>query len=445
MENLYRPNTIKDYGIHQNIIKEISNWLVDWENGTQKKPLILQGDAGCGKSLLITLLFKDKKYDIIDFQPNFTSTHKNDMKRLKTYITTNNIFNMIEKRKKIILFDNIDIGNTWERGYITDLLQLLIELKKYKNKKIHPSVYTISKPIKSKKLASIKREAFLLEIPKISNNDLYSIAVNINIHSKLKLDIATLKYYSNNSFGDICKLRQNILLDLKKKNKIISDKDLSFKPIYSIEEYLNPKIDADIDIYISIFNSEPLFTVPNIYDNAWNILDKIYTGDNNIKYKYYKIILDNIINWGIIDNYYGYSLSYYNEYKAIFGIAQNMVIIRKLRQQYTFSTVLLKTSNLYSRISQSSFNYKSIKELSNNLNINPSDFNVFSYILAKILIDTKYDIKILCDYLISKKINMINFDRIIKYNCISFIIEKKINSNRKNIMRKLINKHYKVL
>ena len=41
MENLYRPNTIKDYGIHQNIIKEISNWLVDWENGTQKKPLIL--------------------------------------------------------------------------------------------------------------------------------------------------------------------------------------------------------------------------------------------------------------------------------------------------------------------------------------------------------------------------------------------------------------------
>ena len=70
------------------------------------------------------------------------------------------------------------------------------------------------------------------------------------------------------------------------------------------------------------------------------------------------------------------------EYNACVGIGKPMYILRHARRQYSYSHYHLKTSNLFSRISQSSFNWKSISELSSRLDITRNQYHTFSYILA---------------------------------------------------------------
>ena len=73
------------------------------------------------------------------------------------------------------------------------------------------------------------------------------------------------------------------------------------------------------------------------------------------------------------------------------GIIKPLQIIRNARQNNKWSPICLKTSNLFSRISQSSFNWRSISELSYKVGVSRNEFHQFSYIISKIIIRLVFD------------------------------------------------------
>ena len=128
-----------------------------------------------------------------------------------------------------------------------------------------------------------------------------------------------------------------------------------------------------------------------------------------------------------------------NEYRAYLGVAFPMKYIRDARKQYGYTFVTLKTSNLFSRISQSNFNWKSISELSIRLGVTRNQYHLFSYIIAKFIENEAINLNDLGEFLKRQAIIPGDLDRIIRYNCISSYIDKILTSRRKTILRKILN------
>ena len=478
-ESLYKLQSLAEYIIHKKKIEFLEKWINKWENGekNEKKYIILSGPSGCGKSLLVHLLFKKHNYDLVEFMPSHNNTHKNEVKRLLQLLTATNILSMIGGNKKAVLFDDIEIGNSGDRGYLNDILAMFEGIEK---KKIisNPAIFTISGGIKYKKVLAIEKHAVLVQLTSPTNYEIFQIAKYLSSKMSLGIEDHKLLFLSNGMQGDLRKLyhafelhKFNDKLDendsevdnnvfptindnLSKNSKIYDEtlvlnnegcgvlykKDLEFSPLNSIEQYINPDKEISITTYQRIFESEPMFTPANIYDNSWNVLKDVHYKDEEDRRIDYAKILNSICDWAIMENYYCDPNCYAAyEFRSCVGIAKPMDLLRKSRKTYAYSHVNLKTSNLFSRISQSSFNWKSISELSDRLNITRNQYHQFSYVISKMIANNNINLSDLGNYLLRQSINPGDLDRIIRYNCISNILEKEVPTKRKTIVRKILN------
>ncbi len=455
----YKLNSLDEYIIHKKEVNTLKLWLDDINNNTTKKYIILTGPSGCGKTLLVNLLFKKYQYDLIDFVPTHQQTHKNEIKRLYQLLTAKNILSMIGSYKKAILFDDIEVSNNNDRGYLNDVLGLLEDINKRKVFS-NPAIFTISGTLKLKKIQALEKYAILINLNVPNTYESFQVAKYISIKQNISLDDYKLQFLANNIQGDIRKIYQafNIYsksIEVKNNNNekykqdldidtsnwdITYKKDLEFSPISSMESYLNPNNNADIGIYQKIYESEPIFTSANIYDNSWNILKNINFSNTSERTEVYEKILNSTCNWCILDNYYtDHNFNICSEYRSCSGIAKPMMTLRHYRNKYGYKHVNIKTSNLFSRISQSNFNWKSISELSDRLDISRNQYHQCSYIIAKLISNKKIDLHKLGVFLLNHNIIACDLDRIIRYNCISDILEKEIATKRKTIVRKILN------
>ena len=485
-ESLYKLQSLAEYIIHKKKIEFLEKWINNWENGekNEKKYIILSGPSGCGKSLLVHLLFKKHNYDLVEFMPSHNNTHKNEVKRLLQLLTATNILSMIGGNKKAVLFDDIEIGNSGDRGYLNDILTMFESIEK---KKIisNPAIFTISGGIKYKKVLAIEKHAVLVQLTSPTNYEIFQIAKYLSSKMSLGIEDHKLLFLSNGMQGDLRKLyhafelhkfndkscdndddgvdnhvedtiiKDPIINDNPSKNnkineeqRILNDegwgvlykKDLEFSPLNSIEQHINPDKEISITTYQRIFESEPMFTPANIYDNSWNVLKNVYYNDEEDRRVDYEKILNSVCDWAIMENYYCDPNCYAAyEFRSCVGIAKPMDLLRKSREKNTYSHVNLKTSNLFSRISQSSFNWKSISELSDRLDITRNQYHQFSYVIAKMIANNNINLSDLGNYLLRQSINPGDLDRIIRYNCISNMLEKEVPTKRKTIVRKILN------
>ena len=121
------------------------------------------------------------------------------------------------------------------------------------------------------------------------------------------------------------------------------------------------------------------------------------------------------------------------------GVVIPLYYIRTCRTKYNWNTYTFKTSNLYSRISQSSFNNRSLCELSCQLGIHKPEYHLFTYILYQLLMlnDSNITTNII-EYLVDKHITSTDLDRLFRYNCLSHIIEKQLTTKKRSSIRKLL-------
>ena len=133
MTSYYLPTfDINNYIIHKLAIKKLIYWLNHFDEEDQPKCAIIYGYPGTGKTTLIHSILKYLNYDIIHFEPNPNKTHKKEILRLEQILNEKNIMMMIYNIKKCIFFDDIEIGTSGDRGFISDIITLL-DKKKRKN------------------------------------------------------------------------------------------------------------------------------------------------------------------------------------------------------------------------------------------------------------------------------------------------------------------------
>ena len=160
MKDIYIPQNLSEYFIHENKVKQIKNWIENWQARKTNKYLILYGLSGTGKTLLLNLILKEYGYDIINYEPNYNLTQKQEVNRIESVLKSYNIKQMMGFKTKAILFEDIEIGSSNDRGYLNYILTILNNT----NIKNNLAIFTFNGNLKTKKIIEIEKVALLIKL-----------------------------------------------------------------------------------------------------------------------------------------------------------------------------------------------------------------------------------------------------------------------------------------
>jgi replication factor C large subunit len=197
----YKPKSLGEIVGNSTLIKHLTNY--NW-----KRPLLLYGSTGIGKSVLIEAFARDYNFDIIQM------TDEN-LDRAKEISQTQSLFGG-GGRRRLLLFDNVEV--------ISDIKKVTEFLKETKEMKV-PTVL-ITSDFKSKRLTTIKRLCEKVQMRKPLATTIANILEKICEKEKVKANKEILLKIAENSGGDV----RASILDLetiaKGKSEIKGEEDL---------------------------------------------------------------------------------------------------------------------------------------------------------------------------------------------------------------------------
>ncbi|MFH1592255.1 MAG: replication factor C large subunit [Candidatus Woesearchaeota archaeon] len=189
----YKPKTINHLLIDKEKINDIKRFIVE------KKPLIISGPTGSGKTTLVYLLAKDMDYEVLEINAS-DNRNKNTIEEvLLPAIKEASLF----AKGRLILIDDVEaLSGTSDRGGIQALANILPQTK-------WPILLTTSDH-SSKKLAPIRKKTGLVELNTPSTQALVSFLTQLCDQEKIVYNPKILEELANKNKGDI----RAILMDL---------------------------------------------------------------------------------------------------------------------------------------------------------------------------------------------------------------------------------------
>ena len=168
--------------------KTVINWCKSFEENKKKldikRGLYVFGLSGIGKTEFVNNLFKTQNYDVIHYNAGDVR-NKNVIETItKNYMSDTNIISMFkrEKKKMIIVMDEIDGMNSGDKGGINTLIKL-IRPKKTKKQKLEDTtscpIICIGSYKIDKKIRELMKVCELIELERPTNNQIKNIICNI--------------------------------------------------------------------------------------------------------------------------------------------------------------------------------------------------------------------------------------------------------------------------
>ena len=102
MGNYGQPINLAQFSLYPKQINELKNWVSAIKDNKDSgiRTAFLIGPSGSGKTSLVRNLFQDFGYDLVEFTPDPSNTHKSEMDRLNTVLNVGNVMMMIGGKKK---------------------------------------------------------------------------------------------------------------------------------------------------------------------------------------------------------------------------------------------------------------------------------------------------------------------------------------------------------
>jgi hypothetical protein len=230
-EKKYVPKKINEIIGNKEAIDDIVLWLRNFKKN-KCSCLLITGGHSVGKTMIINIILNELNYDIQ--QVNFYKIKKGIDDLSETINSCYNIISYINKKKPMILIDDLDlITSITEKTYIINLIK--------KNEKMHQiPIILIAGNSHNKLIGQIKKNMDEIKILKPCIKDILILMEKIIKTEKMKIDKDTIYKIIEHSkciFNRII----FILADLKNiyKNKEITLEDFN--------NYNNTFIDSTID------------------------------------------------------------------------------------------------------------------------------------------------------------------------------------------------------
>jgi len=454
--NKYRPEKLTDFVNMDDTIETIISWLNCFKTKKLTKNfkncLLIVGNSGVGKTVLIELILKIYNYSVTRFDASSNLSNNIIEEKIISILSTRNILSYMT-----------DIGSS---AIIIDELDVIDSKKEFGSSKIINLLYYNQEQFyKNKKTKKTHKKYIINKVPIICiSNGKYSkklkdnsVVININAPGSINLEIIINKIMKGENFyidqsiiQIIISVSQNdyrmcisILEDVYTYMKVNgSDKNLLIKKINSIgnKNIIQSIYDDTNDIYtekktynelLDIYTSHNKSLILLSYENFIPVVNKTCRGNYKTKIKlcieYYNNLLHSNLFLHKMFNHWELQ-----QYLAIPFLSINNIMLKNKKKHTPLP--FLKHSLVMSKYNYRFYNLKFINNLSKKLDIDMRNFYITSYLLYNILYNSND--KIILKYInILKKfaINSKDFFKIIKLSILpnNISITKKLENKIK--------------
>ena len=371
----YRPTTLKNYIGKEDDIKEIREWIENFET-RKEKFLVLYGNPGVGKTTLARIIFDKYNYEIVEINTSDYRSKKMIKERVGVISGSSIVLDMTYNRKNLfktkkykrtgVLMDEIDgITMNTESSGIQELIDIIVGIKKKKKNKF-PIICTCNS-IKNKKIKLLTKNALTLRITKPSPSELKELGERIikneNIPIKkqiLKQIIGQMKeyrelinvlyqihiYYKNTSSKATITSEMILINFMNKTNTKDKAKDKTKgEPTNEKVETTKVKVEEAKD-YI-------LDTSINLLDNVQSKIK--YIINNNVDQNDIRLIVNSDSNVFFLSLYSNYLniIKHYKLNKEIqYEIIQSIIENNRISELYNSKIFLNQTWELNNYLSE---------------------------------------------------------------------------------------------
>ena len=179
----YKPNSLKEIIGQDSAILQLKDSL--------KKPILIHGAAGTGKTAAICALAHDLNYELIELNASDFRNEEEINNIVGNSIKQRSLFN----KGKIILVDELDgISGKEDRGGIQALLKLMQD-------SAFPIIMTSNNPWDSR-FSLLRSKSRLIEFKRLNYLSIYNILLKICKREYIKIDDKTLRNLARKSNGD---------------------------------------------------------------------------------------------------------------------------------------------------------------------------------------------------------------------------------------------------
>lgn len=240
----YTPKTVDELFLSKEDLLRLKRMILE------RRPVILNGPTGCGKTSIAHVIAKELDYDIFELNASDERSQKN----LEISLVPSTKEGSLLFKGRLILIDDVEaLSGTKDRGGLSAITKIIEESK-------WPIVITTS-DIHDYKFSKLKSKCGLIELSKIDDQNVFDVLRKICESESIIYDPLTLKELTDRSQGDL-RAAINDLQSLSFGKQLDSleglgyrekEKDIleSLKTIFKmrdIDNIINSFNDANIDL-----------------------------------------------------------------------------------------------------------------------------------------------------------------------------------------------------
>jgi replication factor C large subunit len=184
----YEPKSLSEVLGQNDLISKTSAWLDSWKPGD--KSLLIYGQSGTGKSMIVRLLAKDRKMNLFEMNASDERSASFIKERLVPASKEGSLF-----RRRLILIDDVDTLGASDRGGVAEIIKVIKESSN--------PIILIASDAYDQKLKTLRTYCELLRIRKVNVNTIDKRLREIALKEKLKIDENAIRRIALNSSGDI--------------------------------------------------------------------------------------------------------------------------------------------------------------------------------------------------------------------------------------------------
>ncbi|MBT3985461.1 replication factor C large subunit [archaeon] len=237
----YKPQSSKEVIGQEIAINQIKTNL--------KRPLLLYGSTGTGKTTIIYTLAKELNYEVIEINSSQTRNKDAITQIIGNAINQQSLFH----QGKIVLIDDIDaISGTKDRGCLPALVSLI-------SKSPYPVIFTCTNPWIDK-LSTLRKKTQLIEFANLPKNKIMAKLQYIASQEKVEFDPADIQIIAEKSKGDIRAAINDLQTNIINNKLILEDngeRDKTEEITFCLQKVLQEK---DIKVTNNIFSKTTLNT-----------------------------------------------------------------------------------------------------------------------------------------------------------------------------------------
>jgi len=256
----YAPKKLDELLGNEEKLVQVKNWLLHWLSGKKRKPLLVWGPPGTGKTSIASAIRQEFDLDLLEL--NASELRNRD--RVERITHGASMAGGLFGRGRLVLIDDADVlAGRADSGGSGAIVEFLRESP-------CPVIVTATDAW-DKKLAPIRNECELIELKRVGKVPIRKLLAHISAQEKLGLSPDALNSLADNSHGDV----RAALNDLQALRPTLRDteKDIftTIRDILKAETYAAAKeaVRGDIDYdTIKLWVDE---NIPLEYEDASDI------------------------------------------------------------------------------------------------------------------------------------------------------------------------------